>query len=492
MSRRTFPLLAVLLLAVATPLAAQRNLARRLERRLDAPPFDRASWGVVVMDTTGRVLFQRNGDRLFMPASNTKLIVTSAASALLPPDFHIVTSVYGNGTFDGNVLHGDLIIYGRGDPTFSDRCYGVDTTAAGACDSMWTRMDALADSLIARGIHQVDGQIVGDGSWFAPLTVQPSWQTYDLNWWYAAPVTGLGFNDNSLDITWQPGPNVGAPATITIDPDLQNFTFENRTVTVPAGRHSTIDFFREPGTMHLWAEGTVATDHAPHVEYFAVPDPNLFFAQALRDALARKGVSVTGATVATTDSLAYHDARQAPALVSYASRPFADILFPILNSSQNWFAEMLLKTLGKVRGAAGSWTAGIAVETSFLVDSVGVDSASFNLVDGSGLSTDDLVSPRTFAELLRYMYHHPNNAAFMRALPHAGERGSLRDRFGGTPLAGRVIAKTGSISHVNSLSGYVQRPDGKTLIVSIIANNHDAKYNNALNEIDSLVVEIGR
>lgn len=481
-----------LLVPMATPLAAQRNLARRLDRRLDTPPFDRATWGVVVMDTTGRVLYGRNADRLFMPASNTKLIVTAASSAMLPPDFRIETRIYGDGHIDDGVLHGNLIVYGGGDPTFSERCYGTDTLAPGACDSTWTRMDALADSIVARGVHRIAGAIVGDGSAFEAMTVNPSWETYDLNWWYAAPVSGLGFHDNSLDLTWGPDSTVGGPATISIAPDLGNFTFENRTVTVGPGEPTTIDFFRTPRTMHLWAEGNVAADHRVTTEYFAVPDPNAYFALALRAALARKGVSVTGPTRSTTDSLLYRDVRQGPALVVFDSRPLGDILFPILNSSQNWFAESLLKALGRAVANDGSWEGGIGVETEFLVDSVGVDSASFNLVDASGLSTSDLVSPRTFAAVLRFMRASPKNAAFMRALPHAGALGSLHDRFAGTPVEGKVIAKTGSISHVNSLSGFVQRRNGKTLIFSIIANNHDAKYRDALDAIDSVVVELGR
>ena len=187
------------------PAVSAQSLARRLDARLDAAPFNRILWGVALVDQNGKLLYGRNADRLFIPASNTKIVVTAVASALLPPDFTVKTSVYGAGPVTDSVLHGDLVLYGRGDPTFGVRCYAVDTTAAGACDrDPATRIRELAQSLKARGIRMIAGDIVGDGSYFDPELVRDGWNAYDLNWWYAAPVSGLGFNDNSIDITWKP------------------------------------------------------------------------------------------------------------------------------------------------------------------------------------------------------------------------------------------------------------------------------------------------
>jgi len=484
--------LALLCAAVPRPVHAQAGLANRLDRLLDAPPFNRASWGVYLADEGGRTLYARNPDRLFVPASNNKLVVAAVAAALLPPDHRIVTSVYGTGPLEDGVLEGDLVVYGRGDPTFSERCYGTDTLSAGTCDSLWTRMDALADSIVERGVRHVAGGIVGDGSYFDAQLVHPAWEVYDLNWWYAAPVSALGFNDNSVNVTWAPGPAVRAPPRVRFEPDLDNFRFENRARTGAAGTRRTIDFFREPGTMNIWAEGVVPLGHRERTEYFALPNPNLYFAQALRAALERRGVSVAGATGSTTDSLRYRSCRNAPALVDFASRSLADRIYPILNSSQNWFAEMLLKRVGKEFQGEGSWDAGVEVERRFLIDSVGIDSTAFVLSDASGLSTGNLVSPRAMAQLLDYMRTHPRGAAFLAGLPRAGERGSLRDRFAGTRLAGRVVAKTGSISRVNSLSGYIERPDARTFTFVVVANNHTAGYTEMLRQVDALVVEMGR
>lgn len=471
---------------------AQRGLAQRIERIVDAPPFDRATWGILLVDANGRERYARNADRLFVPASNAKIVVTAAATALLPPDFRAVTGVYASGPLVDGVLQGDLLIYGRGDPTFSERCYGPDTLAVGACDSLWTRMDALAGSIVARGVRHVTGAIVGDGSYFSDARVHPAWETYDVNWWYAAPVSGLGFNDNSLNLRWGPGPAVDAPAGITMEPELGIFPLENRTRTVPADSDRTIDFFRVPGTQRLWSEGTVPMGTRPRTEYFAVPDPDLFFAAALRRALAERGVSVAGATASTSDSLRYRYLRDGPALVSVRSRPLPEIIFPILNTSQNWFAEMLLKLLGREVAGDGSWRGGLTVERRFLIDSVGVDSTAFGLSDGSGLASGNVITPRALAQILRYMHAHPNAAGFLRALPRAGAPGSLRTRFAGTPLEGRVVAKTGSIFRVNSLSGYIERENGEVWTFVVVVNNHNARYGEVLDAIDAVVVEMGR
>jgi D-alanyl-D-alanine carboxypeptidase/D-alanyl-D-alanine-endopeptidase (penicillin-binding protein 4) len=479
--------------AAARP--SRGSLARRLDALLDRRPFDRVTWGISVVDERGRTLYERNADRLFVPASNTKLLVTSAATVLLPTDYRVRTSVYVNGALQDSVLDGDLILYGRGDPTFSERCYGVDTLAPGACDSAFTAVAAIADSIRAHGVRRITGRIVGDGSYFEPQLVHPAWNVFDLNWWYAAPVSGLGFHDNSVDFLITPSDTVDRPPTITWSPDLELFTFENRARTGPAGNGSTIgdNFFRAPGTMDIWAEGTAARGRKPWIESFALPEPNRYTARALAYALERQGVTVEGGVTSTTDSLDYRAVRCCtPPLVEYRGRPLADILFPILNSSQNWFAEMLLKILGRELGGAGSWDAGLEVERRFLVDSVGIDSSAFSAEDGSGLAAGNLVSPRAFTRLLSYMAGHPKRSPFFAALPRSGQPGSLLRRFMGTPLEGAVVAKTGSIDRVNTLSGYIDRPGGGRLAFSIEANAHAVSGRAMLAQIDSIVVEIGR
>jgi D-alanyl-D-alanine carboxypeptidase/D-alanyl-D-alanine-endopeptidase (penicillin-binding protein 4) len=451
---------------------------------------------VALVDERGRLLYGRNADKLFIPASNTKLVVSAVASALFPPEWTVSTSVYASGPVAEGVVHGDLVLFGRGDPTFGRRCYATDTTLAAVCDrDPFARLRELADTLKVRGIRAVQGDLVGDGSWFDGELIHPDWGNYDLNWWYAAPVAGLGFNDNSVDIAWKPGPAVDAPAALSMDPDLGDVDLENRTRTVaPDGETDIGDrMYREPGTLHLWAEGTVALDHFGGTESFALPDPNLFAARAFRRVLAEAGISLLGTTASTTDSLRYRAAREGPPLAETRSRPLHDWIFPILNSSQNWYAEMLLKQLGRQFGKAGSWTEGLEVERRFLVDSAGIDSTLFALSDGSGLSAANLVAPLAFTRLLQYIRRHPRYAQnFEPGLPQSGKVGSLKNRFLGTPIEGRVRAKTGSIARVNTLSGFLEMPDGRTFTFSIQANHHAQGGRRTIATIDSVLVAMAK
>ena len=474
------------------PLPAQTALARLLDRRLDAPPLNRFLWGLAVVDDRGRLLYGRNADRLFVPASTAKVFVSAVAAARLPAEGTVRTSVYATGPVSAGVVKGDLVLYGRGDPTMDRRCYGLDTTPAFACQTdAAAPLRRLADSLRALGIRAVDGDVVGDGSWLEPTLVHPAWETYDLNWWYAAPVSGLGFNDNSVDISWSPG-LVGEPARISLAPKLGDVVLENRTLVVPGDTGTTLDFFRDPGTRVIRAEGRVPQGVGGSTEHFALPDPNLYAAWAFAAALADAGVVVRGTVRSTTDSAAYGTSRGTVPLAEIESRPFRDWIFPILNSSQNWFAEMLLKQLGRRFGRAGSWAEGLAVERRFLVDSVGLDSTQIALADGSGLAWLNRVSPLALVGLLQYGHRHPGMEPFLAALPRSGSRGSLKRRFLGTSLEGRVAAKPGSLSGVSSLAGYLDFPDGRRITFAIVANHHTLGNGAMAAALDSLVLDIGR
>jgi D-alanyl-D-alanine carboxypeptidase/D-alanyl-D-alanine-endopeptidase (penicillin-binding protein 4) len=350
----------------------------------------------------------------------------------------------------------------------------------------------LADSLRSLGIRSITGDVVGDGSWLEPTLVHPAWENYDLNWWYAAPVSGLGFNDNSVDLSWSAGPALGGPPQISFAPLWAPIALENRAVTTAGDTGTSIDFFREPATLRIRAEGRVAQTGRGRTEYFALPDPNYYAASALRVALTEAGISVTGSARSTTDSAAFRAARAGVPLAEVASRPLTDWIFPILNTSQNWFAEMLLKQLGRQFGSAGSWREGLAVERRFLIDSLGVDSTQFLLVDGSGLANANLISPLALTRILLAMRRHPRSESFLAALPRAGRRGSLARRFTGTPADGRVAAKPGSIARVNGLAGYLELDGGRTVTFAVLANHHALTGTAVMAQIDSVVDDLAR
>jgi D-alanyl-D-alanine carboxypeptidase/D-alanyl-D-alanine-endopeptidase (penicillin-binding protein 4) len=356
-------------------------------------------------------------------------------------------------------------------------------------------MRELAAQLRALGIRRVTGDLVGDGSYFEPTLVQGTWETDDLVWWYAAPVSGLSFNDNSLDLHWAPGPEVGFPGQLDFTPNFGDVTLENRSVTVAGdsagGGGSGLEVGRL-GPLALWASAGIPLTRRIRTSYVALPDPNRFAASALRWALAEAGIAVLGGTGSTTDSLRYARAREQPALAETASRPLSEWLVPLLGSSQNLYAELLLKQLGRHQAGEGSWRAALAAERRFLIDSVGLDSTQFSLRDGSGLSHTNVASPLTFARLLHWLRGRPNFAMFQQALPVAGRSGTLRTRMIGTEVEGKVQAKTGTIFRVNALSGYVLLPGGGLRIFSIQTNNHDLPGSLMTARIDSLVAEIGK
>jgi D-alanyl-D-alanine carboxypeptidase/D-alanyl-D-alanine-endopeptidase (penicillin-binding protein 4) len=437
----------------------QDRLAARIDAVLGRPELRRAHVGVEVADpATGRVLYARDAEKLLVPASNLKLVVTSTAAHLLGPAYRWRTTVYGTGPVEAGVLRGDLVLFGRGDPTLSGR-YGPTRTAG---------LEALADSLRARGIRRVAGAVVGDESWFDGEHVRGEWQTYDLLWWYAAPVGALAFNDNSVDFRIDPGAAAGEPARISWEPRTAYVRFENRTRTVAAGRPQTLDLERGAGPGAIRAYGETPLNAGPRTESFAVDDAARYAATVFREVLAARGIAVDAPEVRVVSDPARSAAATATPLAERLSPPLPQVVAPILLKSQNWIAEQLLKTLARERRGEGSWDAGLALERDFLTRVVGVDSTAFKLRDASGLSAENLVTPHAFVQILSYVRRTPQQEMVRAGLPVAGRAGSLQSRL--PDLTGRVAAKTGSIGNVDSLSGFATTGDGRQVVFSIIVN----------------------
>ncbi len=476
-------LVALTTLLPAAPLAAQaraNSLAARLDRMLDGPPFDRALWGVAIADPSGRIVYERNGSRLFVPASSTKIIVSAAALWLLPADYRFRTSVYAAGPVADGVIRGDLVLYGRGDPTLSGRFARSRTRP----------LEDLADSLRARGVGHIEGDVVGDASWFDSTTVHPDWEGGDLVWGFAAPVSALGFNDNAVDVRITPT-GMGARPLLEVDPDFGALLLANRARTVPRDSARRFDLRRVLGSNVVAADGDVPADARPRTESLAVPDGALYAAEAFRRALEARGITVAGRARSLYDPAAYAAARRDAPLAERRSPPLDSVLVPILETSNNWYAEMLLKTLGRELTGSGSWDSALALERRWLADSVRLDTTMVHLSDASGLSHHDLVSPRAFVQLLRRMRTHPRFEAFRNALPEGGREGTLRTRFRRSAVIGRVTAKTGSIGNVNTLTGYVEK-DGELWAFAIQINNHAARSRDATQRIDEIVEAIVR
>lgn len=447
------------------PLAPEvAALGAEVDSALAGPDFARASWGVVIQSLdNAQVLYRRNADRLFLPASNLKLLTTAAALVRLGADFRWTTTVLARGARGGDTLAGDLVVVGRGDPTFS-------TDAMGDSSDVLRSLRPFADSLKARGIRVVRGRVVGDASLFTDPPLGRGWAWDDLDADYSAPVGALQFNESVAWIMATPGSAAGQPVALALQPPAAGLRLFGTAVTAPAdSTTSRLHWSRAPFRDSVSVSGSLPAGHASVRLPVSVPDPTRYFTAALTEALADSGIAVLGDTAAAA---AAPGAVAAPAetLFVWRSPPLSAVLPLFLKPSQNQIGETLLRTLGAEAGGAGSVDSGRAVIRSVLTG-FGVPPDAYVLADGSGLSRYDFVAPDALAQILAALYRRPDFPTLYAALPIAGVDGTLATRMKGTAAAGDVHAKTGSLTGVRSLSGYVKDADGEDLLFVLLANN---------------------
>jgi len=460
------------------------ELQASISEVLRKPELASAMVGIKVSSLeTGKILFEENADKLLRPASNMKLYTVAAALDRLSPDYRFVTSVYAPAKPDADgVVKGDLIIYGRGDPSFAARFNNGD---------YFRGLNDLAERIAAAGVKRVKGDLVGDESHFTGPRYGSGWEWEDLQWWYGAEVSALTVNDNALDLSVKPAPEVGRPAVIATGPPDPLLRISNRVTTAAKGSRRDLTVNRDLGQNTMTISGSIALDDKGYTAGVGISDPALLFVYLLRDALARKGVTVTGKSrtvdgraggsivpkgVRALISVTSED--PAPVeLVSFQSPPLSLIAAQTLKPSQNLYTELILRTLGTMISREASTTTsrtseGVGLETvkTFLKEA-GLNPNSLVLSDGSGLSRNDMITAAATLQLLTYMHRHRYASVFRDALPIAGVDGTLRNRFKGTFAENNLRAKTGSLSSAASLSGYVTTAAGENLVFSIMVNN---------------------
>ena len=459
---------------------AQRTpaeLAARVAAVLDDPALADAHWGALAVDLqTGDTLFARNARRRFIPASNQKLFPTAAALVLLGPGFRYETALYLDGDLRDGLLQGDLVLRGAGDPTFGSDRFG---------DASLGVFHAWADSLRALGVTRVTGDVVGDDDVFDDRPYGLGWAWDDLTYGYGAEVSGLTFREGTVTLTAR-GTRPGGAAVLSWEPLLTPYVaFDDRTRTREAGTAVEEAYARELSGNRF----TVATEVPAgevETEALAVHNPTRYAAHTLRLVLLDHGIAVEG-TAADADEraepLRYATMRRA---ASRRSPPLAAIVQETNRTSNNLYAEHLLRTLGARRyrgseaeaGSAepGSAEAGVLALRPVL-EAAGIDPASIQLIDGSGLSFMDRVTPLALVQLLAYLHGYADPAvrdAFYDSLPVGGQSGTLAGRFQTGAAQGNVRAKTGYINGVRSLSGYVTTAAGHPVAFSLIANHYSA------------------
>ncbi len=410
--------------------------------------------GILAVDARdGRVLYERNADDLFQPASTFKLLVGSAALDKLGPDFRFRTDVLANGTVAGGVLDGELVLRGGGDPFLN------------AAD-----LEAAAAAVASAGITRVARGVSVDDSHFETPGYLPGWSWDDFAYYYAPVVSALAFEENVVHLTIAPGARAGERARVTASPagavsappegcpPTVGVHVVPLALTGAPDAKNTLDLVRERSGC-IRVTGTIPAGAKPDALDAAVVSPAAYVHDAFRAALARHGVTVDELTAIAAPWPAEHRTVLAPGeaakvVWSHDSQPLRDTLADMWLPSDNLVAEMLLRELGAAQGGAPGTTAnGVAFETSWL-RSLGIDPDRLSIDDGSGLSAYDRIAPRDLVTILRHDWDGPYRALVLDGLPIAGVSGTLKKSFTGTAAEKRVFAKTGTVSHVSTLAGY--------------------------------------
>jgi len=453
------------------PSAEVLALRADLTRLIQQTGWRNAQWSVMVVSLDrGDTLFAHEPDLALAPASNMKLFTTAAALYYLGPQFRYATYLMTDGAIEAGVLTGDLIVYGTGDPTLTDRFFGTRTAA-------W---EALADTLAARGVTRILGDVVGDASYFTGSPIGTGWQESYMNASYAAQASALSVNDNIATLRILPGAQVGWRPRVELLPGGDGIAIVNQATT--RSGQTRIDVGRLAYSGPIVVRGQIAPGHQGVWRAVPVADPARYAAAVFRQALQRRGIEVEGGIRSVGDpesspltgrsvfAPAFDDRPPLRVLAVHRSPPLQQVLELINQRSHNLSAEQVLRTIGRIAVGDGSVEAGAYAVRYMIQRETRSDSTEIWIDDGSGLSALNRVSARTLIHLLAYMRESPMWESFWNTLPEAGRSDGLR-RMGGTPAAGNLRAKTGTIDRVSALSGYVTAGNGEQLAFSIISNN---------------------
>ncbi len=471
------------------------DLQAEIRSRLERPELRRGRVGIKIVSlASGKVLFEENAEKYFMPASNMKNFTVATALERLTPDFRFVTSVYAGAPPDAaGTIKGDLRIFGRGDVSMSTAFFPAEDMLRASQpkgtpldrDAVYFQgIDRLVEKIAAAGVRRIEGSIIGDDTYFRGNSIPGGWEWDDLQWYYGAEVSALPVNDNAIDLSVTPGP-VGYSCSVRLSPYNPVFRVRNQCVTTPAGTERTLKIEKQLGQNALEISGTLPRDNTGFSGSVTVTRPALLFAALLKQRLESKGIVVTG-KYQTQDSPVGDI--QSVEIAKLESPPLALIAAKTMKPSQNMYTETLLWALGEHRrrerdqsGAVGvpandpdakkdSSELGIEAVRDFLA-AAGIATDAVVQYDGSGLSRHNLITPSAVVQLYTYMAKQSKySQAWRDALTIAGVDGTLRNRFKGTTAQNNLRGKTGTIDQVSALSGYVTTAGGEQLVVSFLVN----------------------
>jgi D-alanyl-D-alanine carboxypeptidase/D-alanyl-D-alanine-endopeptidase (penicillin-binding protein 4) len=417
-------------------------------------------------------LYERNGRTLMVPGSTMKLVTLATAAEAVGWDYQFQTQLLATGPIAGGVLKGDLLIVGNGDPTVLGR--GDQGT-----------IDPWIDSLRARGVSRINGRVIADDDTVEEPKPGFAWSWEDLGYAYGALPGALNMAENTLAITVSPGHAPGLPTVVELPAGARDLPVVNRSITGEPGSTENLWSELRPGEPALVVLGTIPAGTLPVLLKVAAGNPTLWFARVIRNGLLASGIDVVGAAVDGDDLLVKPSREGALVLYTHPSPSLSEIAKPLLKDSVNLYAESVLRL---ATGPDGARTTDVALDAvRRRVEAWGIPKEGLQIVDGSGLSRRDVIAPETLVAILRRL-HDPSGASpWMQALPVAARDGTLENRMKGTPAEGNAAAKTGSLSNVRTLAGYVTTADGEPLAFAIMANNFEGRGPAVTATIDALV-----
>lgn len=444
----------------AAPAPAAAPLVAALDSVFGDTTIAHAHVGVLVKSLrSGEVIYSRDARKEFVPASNMKLVTAASALAVLGPEYRFRTTVTAAGPVVDGVLRGALVVRGTGDPTLSGRF------ATDARDTF----RAWADSLRARGVTRVAGGIIGVDSAFAGPSLGAGWAWDDLDEGYAAEFGALQFNEGVVEVQLMPSRTVGDPGVAVLNPPTQYVHIDNRSTTTRPGTLANLHVSRDASGPGITITGAIPTD-TPYVTLtVAVRDPTAYYLAVLRETLRGAGVAIEGQALPADEWPA--DRTLESTLFVYSSPPLREVLPGMMKPSQNWIAETLLRAVGMEARREGSVAMGAAATDSVL-RGWNLPASGLRMADGSGLSRYDLVTPELLVDLLIHLRQGPFGEILYASLPVAGMDGTLVRRMTIAPLRGNVRAKTGSLTGIRSISGYLTTAAGEPLVFSVLVNHH--------------------
>jgi len=440
------------------------QLGAAIDAAINRPQFRRARWGILIeplSPTTNRPLYNREGDRYFIPASNAKLLTTAAALRQLGSEFRIRTSIYQTSA-------SSLRVVGRGDPSLTD-----------------VQLRDLAQQLKRQGVRNVQRLVVDDG-YFQGDTLNLTWDWEDVQSDYGAAVNSLILNQNAVELTLSPQ-QVGQPLRVSWADAIaaKQWRLDNNSLTAKAATPDSLAITAVLGQPLLQIKGQLGVDAEPEVIGLPVLNPGEYFLQHFRNVLVAEGISVERATLESNRGVA-----GAQELAKIESPPLATLLVETNQESNNLYAEVLLRSLGT--GASRDSTELGLKKLKETLTALGVDPQSYSLADGSGLSRQNLVSPEAIVQTLKRMAQTPQAIVYRASLPTAGANGTLGRRFLNTAAQGNLQAKTGTLTGVSALSGYLDVPGYQPLVFSIMVNQSDQSPTTQRQAIDEIVLLLTR